>query len=979
MTEISSISNNIPEVNNSSCTSPSTTRKRNKPTLVCTNCKKKKIKCDRKNPCSSCVKMNVGYTCTYESKFKSVEFKATKKKKSFSPEIKSQPDNLESLPLQDELLRLQSRVKQLESILGKQKRPSKTKPYTRNQPIEFPTNPITPNPIVNDDDMINIYEGYTPLQMKGNIRRISYGPLSWVAIVKKDPYLCLTWKNYCNKSSYSIINTRLPQFTSENISALKSNYEKLKDSDKFFQKRFLELEGFNEIIPYKSLTKNEIINDTKSESKRPTFTEISLAKSIFDGRLDPELQLIEKIKIISPKKKVFWVLIDRWFKSVYNFFPFLDEKSFKKELVKIFGPVSYEDKPFDKVKIEKKLDLANCAICFILLRMTYLSLFSNRDCVNASIMKSETESIEKYLFQHPINISVIEVANSCIQCFPFTRKSNLNVFQAVLYMRIYRNVAPEEGDGVDGGDSQVSTALLIQMAYNLGLNREPSKFNDLCNDEKTNHLSRKIWSYLLRSDLMLCYTLGNPKTINKKHYDIKTPYVTKENSNIEDLEMETAIVDTFVYLENELAYISKVVDYILDINNSSSVNQLSTDLHAFEKVLHNFFNVVGNPTAEISIQSTRPDIVLYYQSTKLRIFLSSKTALIAFYHLIYLHYEKILDNELSFFYLCKIYQIGTKDLVPQIREILHGKYSSLGLILNPNLQLAIHKVNSFNMSCLVRVNYNLRTMENNKNHPSRMQTDLNYAEHFHKLSSISNNVRRTSDLTARILARIGSRYYYAWRTSKAHAGLIQALSDPDFYDKQTSCMKKIKAFQFTPTQLNECDKLIHTLGKQMEKLVYYKDTIDGQNYDSSPPNEFEKIPIVASEFTKHTNNNNTNSATSTVSNELITPSSIRSPLLDTNKQDSNYIDQMWLSMVAMKYDPTQFTLNEYEDLNLLNSVNNSNILPPINLMNETSPSTINLQAQDNSNQPQILPDQNDFNLLFYNTELDLIDNYNLDH
>ena len=64
----------------------------------------------------------------------------------------------------------------------------------------------------------------------------------------------------------------------------------------------------------------------------------------------------------------------------------------------------------------------------------------------------------------------------------------------MLYMRIYRNCAPEESDGIDGGDSQVATALLVQMAYSLGLNREPDKF-DVCNDEKVNHLGRKMWSF----------------------------------------------------------------------------------------------------------------------------------------------------------------------------------------------------------------------------------------------------------------------------------------------------------------------------------------------------------------------------------------------------------------------------------------------------------------------------------------------------
>ena len=41
---------------------------RNKPSLSCTNCRKRKTKCDRKQPCSACVKkINLSYTCAYDT------------------------------------------------------------------------------------------------------------------------------------------------------------------------------------------------------------------------------------------------------------------------------------------------------------------------------------------------------------------------------------------------------------------------------------------------------------------------------------------------------------------------------------------------------------------------------------------------------------------------------------------------------------------------------------------------------------------------------------------------------------------------------------------------------------------------------------------------------------------------------------------------------------------------------------------------
>ena len=147
-----------------------------------------------------------------------------------------------------------------------------------------------------------------------------------------------------------------------------------------------------------------------------------------------------------------------------------------------------------KVLGSRKVRFGQYSNLFYFATVNIFVIFNNRNCVNEFIMNSEEETVAKYIMQNPINLSTIEVANSCIQCFQFTRKSNITVFQAMLYMRIYRNCAPEESDGIDGGDSQVATALLVQMAYSLGLNREPDKF-DVCNDEKVNHLGRKMWSF----------------------------------------------------------------------------------------------------------------------------------------------------------------------------------------------------------------------------------------------------------------------------------------------------------------------------------------------------------------------------------------------------------------------------------------------------------------------------------------------------
>lgn len=49
-------------------TSPgvSNTRKRRRPAYSCVSCRRRKVRCDRANPCRQCVAQNIASTCTYE-------------------------------------------------------------------------------------------------------------------------------------------------------------------------------------------------------------------------------------------------------------------------------------------------------------------------------------------------------------------------------------------------------------------------------------------------------------------------------------------------------------------------------------------------------------------------------------------------------------------------------------------------------------------------------------------------------------------------------------------------------------------------------------------------------------------------------------------------------------------------------------------------------------------------------------------------
>ena len=95
---------------------------------------------------------------------------------------------------------------------------------------------------------------------------------------EKDPALCLAWKALLSKGSYCIITNKWPQLNSENIALLNTPQSLSEENnsnymDKIFKKRVLEFEGYDEVVPYKSMVKkgeaDEEVEDESTKSTTP--------------------------------------------------------------------------------------------------------------------------------------------------------------------------------------------------------------------------------------------------------------------------------------------------------------------------------------------------------------------------------------------------------------------------------------------------------------------------------------------------------------------------------------------------------------------------------------------------------------------------------------------------------------------------------------------------------------------------------------
>lgn len=984
---------------------PEHSKKRNRITLSCNYCKRRKVKCDRGQPCSSCVKYNVPGLCEYNAFVNSenqhmgelppftVQSSNGLKKSKFDVNneiMKSQEAQDTDTTVHSELEMLKDKIRQIEasitvSSLSQQSpnfTPPTTDPYllnatinnnnsvsrTHNNPIQLPpltwhpstsstprsisaesnlrseqslnTSPLHDysesntkyvgiNPFGSSEETINFYEGYTPVIIKSSSRRMNFGPFAWISIVSKDIALRLLWKyakerKVLDFGAQKALNWKLEKVNEEKGCVEKDHTGKINQSDvesrnsqeaeleKEFREKTMDRDGYNDIRLYNNILddeenqgdKEKRFKDEKQRKINMNKNAISLGLTVFEGQIDQELKLIDKIKVVLPKQRVIWILINKFFLLVYPFLPFIDESYFKSEMSRILGPEDHNDSKISELNIEKRLDLANIGILLIIIRFTYLSLFSNRNGVNENNLKTNDPSSKaqelKYLLSNPINIDVIHMAQLCLDQFELLRKTNLVVLQCALIMRLYHMFSPEDGDGADGGDSQIYSGMLIQMAYSMGLNREPDNFPEACNDEKVNNIGRKIWLFLALGDFNQAYSYGNPLCIDDKYVDTKLPYYKPGNENILDIELEKNVVSTFAYFSKFYEKLKTILDLTLSVKDSIKMEKLTRLMSDFEKFTHLHYGTLNQFFIPFKDDKFRYPFIKIMKC-KNYINLTSFN-MIVFYHF-FLHYEKRKQSNLSFFYLKKIYTVMLDEFVEGIFQLVEDNNVNFGegadLIINPSLEQIIHKSSQVNFAICIRLKLQLNKMSTCVDHDLKMNNDYGYQEKHLKLSKLVKYIQKLIDTFMTAMTNLSKRYYYAWKVTKAYRFLLEFSGFDEFVAKECD----LYITEFSVGQVDELSRMCEASLRRLHKSRMSKRDTNTDEQQNELQNKQLKNDIQVQGM----NNNEEES----IDNVQIKPSIPLAPGMSVESLNSlnfeelefinnNEIDRLWMQMVSMK-------------------------------------------------------------------------------
>lgn len=546
---------------------------------------------------------------------------------------------------------------------------------------------------VNADDVIDFYEG-SPTMMMWYSRVNNHGPLSWVAIVLKDPFLVPINRIVMGQKKTNTL--KLPGW-------IRTRAVPTSDKDEEFAKQVMERTGIAEIKPFGqddniyTRASGKYSDERFKEEHRKKAPKERKGKEFAAHESKGKLYCLKKqILQALPSRKVTWMLFDRFFKYVYPFWPHLDENLFTAEVEEIIGKRAFDESKVTQLNIKKKLDFATLGSLLLVLELGSLSLTHNCEKTPDFPMLSPQEV---YLRSHPINSNLAEVAQICIDQFHLLSRCALSLFQCLLLMKVYQ--CTTGSDGFNDGRQQIFLSLIIQVGISIGLNRDPEKFTTVGDSDRTAGIIRKIWYSLESYSTIQSTTLGCPNQIDPNLYDTKLPVFMKNTANVNNLAIEEETV-TGLIMEHKLTQVlNSLLSLVLNLKSPPRVGQVLSKLEEVSDYIRERWSSLANlltPTDGDHTRNLRKvrSVLCYIES--------ASTIHPVYYHMLLLYGKK--KNAHACLRIAKKLLSYSMELVAHFVDLMRHGYRYFGpgfdFFLNSFLEVAIQRCLQIQISLYVR-------------------------------------------------------------------------------------------------------------------------------------------------------------------------------------------------------------------------------------------------------------------------------------
>lgn len=777
-------------------------RKRNRPTAVCDFCKKRKVKCNKEYPCSTCMKYDPT-KCHYSDG---------------NGTDNAKPSSNARSSFQSQLQILQDKISKLETSLTHpplvSNNPSNISTANGFKTLKIFDRSLGNNPVAFPNETFSFFEGYS-YNVDTQYLKNNQWPLSCMGLIRRDPGFSHAWNSALMRKHEDFGRN----YSEDNMNLSGS-------SEIYFYRKATEAKERDDLMAYKN--GNNFPNKCSSNKFETKINRKAKSSGLLlhEGDINEEIMLIQKIQSVMPKQKTIWKLITRFFNRVYPFLPFIDEDLFKNEISKIIGPEKYDKEELECLNVKKRTDFAHLGLLFVVIRLSFLTLFTNIASINESNMDSNDPSIAaqeiKYLLNEPIKLEVIQVAEDCLAQFNLLRVSNIAIFQLAFYLQVYYKYSPENDDEIDRGNSQVFIGTLIQMAYAMGLNRDPIIYLETSKDIKLNNLRRKLWYYTLILDSNNALNSGSPLSVLPYTFDTRVPFHEPQNENVSNVELEKNGLMLFANFDIAYEPLSKLILMISSVGRKIVMSDLMEQLNYFELYL---IKDCGKLRMNLNNLSLIPE-QYFSKALKIKLYFTSNQFLISIYFHLFNYYEIQRKHNLTFHYLRKILIFTITELLPFYPALLDKSptifKTSTDLFLTPGFELIIEKSIIINIAILIRVNSVIFKFRKSESHPDRM-LESSYSDHFLRLCRLSELLEKSSKIFIETISRLSNRYSYAKRIGRSQNVVLDIVTTDSFYDNDLGF-----ANAFINFSNDMLDELIEVLEVSLEEFSSKKSSEDDE-------------------------------------------------------------------------------------------------------------------------------------------------------
>lgn len=719
------------------------------------------------------------------------------------------PNAATSPPIQSEVKELREKLSRLERLI------ISTKQANLNEIVDVEialqnfkdlSSVIGINPIATSEDTLNLYSNFGTIRTDKSeySKRIDFAPFTFHGLLRRDPSLLDVWyyitqKRANLKKKQTDKGIALTPFEMPNLNANSVLNSKLSNHKSVLMKirRYLERK-FNPKKFSSSITSPGILLQSSSP-----------------GAEGSALSANEETFFLPPNETI-WMYIENYFSKIYKYYPFVHEDDFRENVTRILeGRLSSQIR-----RLQNKKDFAILGQLYIILRISYLSTVSRAEygefqrsqnsinSVNSGTPSSSSPSPipNRSYSLYPIGVEYVNYAKRCLNCFDLLQPVDINIVQFCLLLCSYMKVAPEDGEGPDRNQFQIFLGTLVQMAFSIGLNRDPNKFQEFAVSESQNHLRRKIWNEIVLLDLYSSTLFGNAPNIQRRYYDTLYPYYSIGCEGISsNPPLEREIIEIHKPREALIQKTKLMVESILEVNEEVKLRSISNYLSEMEIIMNREFGFLSNYTE--NDPNHRLNMNLFIQ---LRIFHMS------LYYELFLYYEREKNVNLMFFYFKKTICVIMQEYAPLVFNMaMNGGKDSKGtgddritaenLMLYPGIEQLVHRMNGMLFSIIVRIKHSRISMADN-NSKNEAETRA-YCKELEKLGYLLSVTVKGAVVG---ISQISDIYWFAWRIGKAHSYILKVITADEYYTSidEYEREKSLPTIIFSLAQIKEVRTMI---------------------------------------------------------------------------------------------------------------------------------------------------------------------------